>query len=154
MEQLIDDKTAAIVVTNPSNPCGSVFSKEHLQEIASCEWPKPSFPLPYSPLIMLPFHFSCSCPEAPPSYYFRWDLCWNGVQGRRVSLTGICEWWESHPGLFEHVQAIPGPWLESGMDLHPRPHWCFQEGGNQVWMYTLKVSFVDSWDVPDHHTAQ
>ncbi|XP_030060542.1 tyrosine aminotransferase [Microcaecilia unicolor] len=33
LESLIDDKTACIVVNNPSNPCGSVFSKNHLQKI-------------------------------------------------------------------------------------------------------------------------
>ncbi|XP_060693868.1 tyrosine aminotransferase [Hemiscyllium ocellatum] len=33
MEALIDDKTACIIVNNPSNPCGSVFSKSHLQKI-------------------------------------------------------------------------------------------------------------------------
>ncbi|GFS03954.1 tyrosine aminotransferase [Elysia marginata] len=33
MENLIDDDTAAIVVCNPSNPCGSVFSEEHIQDI-------------------------------------------------------------------------------------------------------------------------
>ena len=25
----IDEKTKAILITNPSNPCGAVFSKEH-----------------------------------------------------------------------------------------------------------------------------
>lgn len=33
MESLVDDKTACLVVNNPSNPCGSVFSKSHLQKI-------------------------------------------------------------------------------------------------------------------------
>ncbi|PIO32536.1 hypothetical protein AB205_0192350 [Aquarana catesbeiana] len=33
MESLVDDKTACIIVNNPSNPCGSVFSKKHLQKI-------------------------------------------------------------------------------------------------------------------------
>ncbi|XP_055371005.1 tyrosine aminotransferase [Condylostylus longicornis] len=33
LESLIDDKTAAIIVNNPSNPCGSVFSKKNLQAI-------------------------------------------------------------------------------------------------------------------------
>lgn len=33
MRSLIDDKTAAILINNPSNPCGSVFTKEHLLDI-------------------------------------------------------------------------------------------------------------------------
>ncbi|XP_012683593.1 tyrosine aminotransferase [Clupea harengus] len=35
LESLIDDKTTCLVVNNPSNPCGSVYSKEHLQNILS-----------------------------------------------------------------------------------------------------------------------
>ncbi|KAJ2771490.1 hypothetical protein IWQ57_002189, partial [Coemansia nantahalensis] len=33
MESLIDDNTAAILINNPSNPCGSNFSKSHLRAI-------------------------------------------------------------------------------------------------------------------------
>ncbi|XP_026143056.1 tyrosine aminotransferase-like [Carassius auratus] len=35
LESLIDDKTACLIVNNPSNPCGSVFSKEHQHKILS-----------------------------------------------------------------------------------------------------------------------
>ncbi|KAJ8954388.1 hypothetical protein NQ318_011061 [Aromia moschata] len=33
LESQIDQNTSAIVLNNPSNPCGSVFSEEHLQDI-------------------------------------------------------------------------------------------------------------------------
>jgi len=33
MRSLIDKNTRAILVNNPSNPCGSAYSKEHLQAI-------------------------------------------------------------------------------------------------------------------------
>ncbi|ESN98752.1 hypothetical protein HELRODRAFT_185032 [Helobdella robusta] len=33
MESLIDSKTTLIVINNPSNPCGSVWTKEHIMDI-------------------------------------------------------------------------------------------------------------------------
>lgn len=33
LETLIDNRTVAILITNPSNPCSSVFSKDHLLKI-------------------------------------------------------------------------------------------------------------------------
>lgn len=33
MESLIDENTAALILINPSNPCGSVFRREHLLDI-------------------------------------------------------------------------------------------------------------------------
>jgi tyrosine aminotransferase len=33
LEELIDENTAAILVNNPSNPCGSNYSKDHLAAI-------------------------------------------------------------------------------------------------------------------------
>ncbi|KAI7849307.1 tyrosine aminotransferase [Circinella umbellata] len=33
METLIDNNTAAILINNPSNPCGSVYPREHLEAI-------------------------------------------------------------------------------------------------------------------------
>ncbi|KAM7503417.1 hypothetical protein LguiB_002321 [Lonicera macranthoides] len=34
VEALVDDKTVAIVVINPGNPCGNVLTHEHLQKVA------------------------------------------------------------------------------------------------------------------------
>ena len=33
MESVIDDDTTAIIINNPSNPCGAVFSEKHIREI-------------------------------------------------------------------------------------------------------------------------
>ncbi|XP_075925718.1 tyrosine aminotransferase isoform X2 [Petromyzon marinus] len=33
MESLVDARTACVVVNNPSNPCGSVFNREHILDI-------------------------------------------------------------------------------------------------------------------------
>ncbi|KAG9329093.1 hypothetical protein JZ751_027078 [Albula glossodonta] len=35
LESLIDEKTTCLIVNNPSNPCGSVYSKDHLLQILS-----------------------------------------------------------------------------------------------------------------------
>ena len=33
LTSLVDQDTVAVIVNNPSNPCGSVYSLEHIQEI-------------------------------------------------------------------------------------------------------------------------
>ena len=33
LERQIDDNTAALLLNNPSNPCGSVYSRQHLLDI-------------------------------------------------------------------------------------------------------------------------
>ncbi len=33
MKKLVDSNTRVILVNNPSNPCGSVFTKQHMLEI-------------------------------------------------------------------------------------------------------------------------
>ena len=35
LERQIDSNTAAIIVNNPSNPCGSCYSEQHLKDILS-----------------------------------------------------------------------------------------------------------------------
>lgn len=38
LESLIDEKTGALLINNPSNPCGSVFNHKHLEELLDiCE---------------------------------------------------------------------------------------------------------------------
>lgn len=38
LEDAVDSRTVGVVINNPSNPCGSVFGKEHLKDILSvCE---------------------------------------------------------------------------------------------------------------------
>ena len=37
MGRLVDENTAAIIINNPSNPCGSVYSMEHMTELADCK---------------------------------------------------------------------------------------------------------------------
>lgn len=34
MDKLVDNRTRAILINNPSNPCGAVYSAKHLQDIA------------------------------------------------------------------------------------------------------------------------
>lgn len=36
IKRLTDETTAAVLINNPSNPCGAVYSREHLQEIVQC----------------------------------------------------------------------------------------------------------------------
>ena len=40
MASLIDERTKLIVVVNPSNPCGSVYKREHLEEILNSKYLK------------------------------------------------------------------------------------------------------------------
>ena len=38
LESLVDERTRAVVINNPSNPCGSVFSRAHLRQLIEvCE---------------------------------------------------------------------------------------------------------------------
>lgn len=33
MESQMDENTAAVIVNSPSNPCGSVYSRRHIEDI-------------------------------------------------------------------------------------------------------------------------
>jgi tyrosine aminotransferase len=48
MDRLVDENTKAILITNPSNPCGSSYSREHLIAIVAVAR-FPSRPLPPAP---------------------------------------------------------------------------------------------------------
>jgi tyrosine aminotransferase len=38
LESLVDSRTRAVLVNNPSNPCGAVYTEEHLRDIIhACE---------------------------------------------------------------------------------------------------------------------
>lgn len=41
LESLVDERTSCLIVTNPSNPCGSVFTKEHIQELLKGQQGRP-----------------------------------------------------------------------------------------------------------------
>lgn len=61
LESLIDDQTAAIVINNPSNPCGSVFPREHLMEILELaeRYKKPIIADEiYDKFVFLPEHYA------------------------------------------------------------------------------------------------
>lgn len=70
LESLIDEKTACLVVNNPSNPCGSVFSKRHLQKILAgkCRRPPPTPPREE----VRTASFSCSLREHVLGLEWKW----------------------------------------------------------------------------------
>jgi tyrosine aminotransferase len=38
LESLINDQTRAVLINNPSNPCGAVYTEEHLRKLIQiCE---------------------------------------------------------------------------------------------------------------------
>lgn len=65
MESLVDDKTACLIVNNPSNPCGSVFSKSHLQKIVAGGRPPPLSWVCVSAAAVAGAHFGSAQPEGP-----------------------------------------------------------------------------------------
>jgi len=58
LEGLIDDNTAAILINNPSNPCGSNYSREHLLEILKTA---SRHSLPIISEYVSPFVLPCCC---------------------------------------------------------------------------------------------
>jgi len=38
VEALADNNTVAIVIINPNNPCGSVYTYQHLKEASNVDW--------------------------------------------------------------------------------------------------------------------
>lgn len=91
MESLIDEKTKAIIVNSPGNPCGNVFSKEHaLEIIAIAERHKlPIISDEIYEFLVLPgtkFHSFATLSENVPV------LVCSGLT-KRFSIPGIrCDW--------------------------------------------------------------
>ncbi|MEJ1276057.1 tyrosine aminotransferase [Cricetulus griseus] len=98
MESLIDEKTACLIVNNPSNPCGSVFSKKHLQKILADH--------KYEPLATLSTNVPIlSCGGLAKRWLVPgWRLGWILIHDRRDIFGN-----EIRDGLVKLSQRILGP---------------------------------------------
>lgn len=64
LESQIDDKTKFIMIVNPSNPCGSVFSKSHMEEIIAVSEKH------QIPIVADEIYYGFSYDESKPFYSF------------------------------------------------------------------------------------
>lgn len=119
LESAVDEQTSCIIVNNPSNPCGSVYSAKHIREILSIADRKrlpivadevyADFVFPNHPYVSIASQSSrvpvLSCGGLTKKYLVPgWRLGWILVHDRHDVLQA-----EVQPGLVALSQRILGP---------------------------------------------
>ncbi|XP_031550966.1 tyrosine aminotransferase-like [Actinia tenebrosa] len=150
LESVIDSKTRAIIVNNPSNPCGSVYTREHLEAILEVVVLMTVFP-------GQKFHALASLSKNVPiltcgaiSKRFLvpgWRLGWILVHDRNGAFED-----EVKPGLVSLSQQILGPntiiqaALPDILENTPRS---FYENAINVMQKNAKLLYEDLHKIPE-----